>query len=96
MKMRKKSIIGISLLVVFLAALFVGSVGAAETMTIVGTVSDDGNIVDEGGKIYQIGENDKAAEVSEQSGKKVEVKGTVEESTGGNQTIMVESYKVIE
>jgi hypothetical protein len=94
--MRKKSIIGISLLVVFLAALVAGSVGAAESMTIVGTVSDDGNIVDENGKIYEIGDNDKTAEVSEQSGKNVEVKGTVEEGTGGNQTIMVESYKVIE
>jgi len=93
---RKKSIIGISVLVVFLAALFVGSVWAAETMTIVGTVSDDGNIVAENGQTYQIGDNDKAAEVSEQSGKKVEVKGTVEEGTGGNQTIMIESYKVLE
>ena len=94
--LRKKSIIGMSVLIVFVAALFVGSVWAAESMTIVGTVSDDGNIVAEGGKIYQIGDNDKAAEVSEQSGKKVEVKGTVEEGTGGDQTIMIESYKVIE
>jgi hypothetical protein len=94
--MRKKSIIGMSILVVFMAALVVGSVWAAESMTIVGTVSDDGNIVDESGKIYTIGENDKAAEVSEQSGKKVEVKGMVEEGSGGNQTIMIESYKVIE
>jgi hypothetical protein len=94
--MRKKSIIGIGILVVFMAALVVGSVWAAESMTIVGTVSDDGNIVDESGKIYTIGENDKAAEVTEQSGKKVEVKGMVEEGTGGNQTIMIESYKVVE
>jgi hypothetical protein len=93
---RKKSIIGMTILVVFMAALVVGSVWAAESMTIVGTVSDDGNIVDESGKIYTIGENDKAAEVSEQSGKKVEVKGMVEEGSGGNQTIMIESYKVIE
>lgn len=85
-----------SVLVVFLAALFVGSVWAAETMTIVGTVSDDGKIVADDGKTYQIGENDKTAEVSEQSGKKVEVKGTVEEGSGGSPTIMVESYKVIE
>jgi hypothetical protein len=92
----KKSIIGISVLVLFLAALFAGNVWAAETMTIVGTVSDDGNIVDESGKIYEIGDNDKAAEVSEQSGQKVEVKGTVEEGTGDNQMIMIESYKVIE
>ena len=92
----KKSIIGMSVLVVFLAALFVGSVWAAETMTIVGTVSDDGNIVAENGQTYQIGDNDKAAEVSEQSGKKVEVKGTVEEGSGGNQTIMIESYQVLE
>jgi hypothetical protein len=94
--MRKKSIIGMSILVVFMAALVVGSVWAAESMTIVGTVSDDGKIVDESGKTYSIGENDKAAEVSEQSGKKVEVKGTVEEGTGGSQTIMIESYKVVE
>ena len=93
---RKKSIIGISLLVVFVAALFAGSVWAAESMNIVGTVSDDGNIVAEGGKTYKIGDNDKAAEVSEQSGKKVEVKGMVEEGSDGNQTIMIESYKVIE
>jgi hypothetical protein len=92
----KKSIIGMSVLVVFLAALFVGSVWAAETMTIVGTVSDDGKIVADDGRTYDIGDNDQAAEVSEQSGKKVEVKGTVEEGTGGNQTIMIESYKVIE
>lgn len=94
--LRKKSIIGMGVLIVFVAALFAGSVWAAESMTIVGTVSDDGNIVAEGGKIYQIGDNDIAAEVSEQSGKKVEVKGTVEEGTGGDQTIMIESYKVIE
>ena len=92
----KKSIVGMSVLVVFLAALFVGSVGAAETMTIVGTVSDDGNIVDDGGKIYMIGDNDKAAEVSEQSGKKVEVTGMVEESSDGNEMIMIESYKIVE
>jgi len=92
----KKSMIGMSVLVVFLAALFVGSVWAAETMTIVGTVSDDGSIVAENGQTYEIGDNDKTAEVSEQSGKKIEVKGAVEEGSGGNQTIMIESYKVIE
>jgi hypothetical protein len=94
--MRKKSIIGMSILVVFMAALVVGSVWAAESMTIVGTVSDDGNLVDESGKIYTIGDNDKAAEVTQQTGKKVEVKGMVEEGSGGNQTIMIESYKVVE
>lgn len=94
--MRKKSIIGMSLLVVFVAALVAGNVWAAESKTIVGTVSDDGNIVDDGGKIYMIGDNDKAAEVSEQSGKKVEVTGMVEESSDGNQTIMIESYKIVE
>ena len=94
--LRKKSIIGMSLLIVFMAALVAGSVWAAESKTIVGTVSDDGNIVDDGGKIYMIGDNDKAGEVSEQSGKKVEVTGMVEESSDGNQTIMIESYKIVE
>jgi hypothetical protein len=94
--LRKKGIIGMSLLIVFMAALVAGSVWAAESKTIVGTVSDDGNIVDDGGKIYMIGDNDKAGEVSEQSGKKVEVTGMVEESSDGNQTIMIESYKIVE
>ena len=94
--LRKKSVIGMSLLIVFMAALVAGSVWAAESKTIVGTVSDDGNIVDDGGKIYMIGDNDKAAEVSEQSGKKIEVTGMVEESSDGNQTIMIESYKIVE
>jgi len=94
--LRKKSIIGMSLLVVFMAALVAGSVWAAESKTFVGTVSDDGKIVDDGGKAYMIGDNDKAGEVSEQSGKKVEVTGMVEESSDGNQTIMIESYKIVE
>lgn len=92
----KKSIIGISILAVFLVTLFAGSVLAGEAMTIVGTVSDDGSIADDNGKIYEIGDNDKAAEVSEHAGKKVEVKGTVEEGSGDNPTIMIESYQVIE
>ena len=94
--MRKKSIIGMSLLIVFMAALVAGSVWAAESKTIVGTVSDDGKIVDDAGKAYMIGDNYKAAEVSEQSGKKVEVTGMVEEGSDGNQTIMIESYKIVE
>jgi hypothetical protein len=94
--LKKKSIVGMGLLVVLLVALVAGSVWAAGSMTIVGTISDDGSIVDDGGKIYMIGDNDKAAEVSEQSGQKIEVTGMVEESSDGNETIMIESYKIIE
>ena len=38
----------------------------------------------------------KSDEVAENAGQKVEVKGTVEESSDGTKTIAIESYKVME
>lgn len=96
-KMAKQyKIIGIGVLVVFMAFAFSGSLWAAEAKTIVGTVNDDGMIVDEKGVIYEIAEGDMSDEIAEKTGEKIEVKGMVEESDGGNMTIMIESYKVVE
>ena len=94
--MKKRTILIMSLLVVFLVAAFAGSIFAGESMTIVGTVNEDGQIVDNSGTIFEIGENDKSDAVSENSGTKVEVIGMVEEDSSGNKTIMIESFKVIE
>jgi hypothetical protein len=94
--MKKRTFVIMSILVVFLMAAFAGSIFAGESMTIVGTVNDDGQIVDNSGAVFEIGENDKSEAVSENSGNKVEVIGTVEEDSSGNKTIMIESFKVIE
>jgi len=94
--MTKRTSIAMSILVVFLLTGFAGSILAGEAKTIVGTVNDDGQLVDDSGAIYEIAENSNSAAVSEKAGSKVEVKGMVEEDSGGNKTIMIESFKVLE
>jgi predicted lipoprotein with Yx(FWY)xxD motif len=94
MKKVNKQLLGV--LVVFAIFAFCGSAIAAESMTILGTINEDGVLVDDSGTLYMLGEDDKGAEVAENSGKKVEVKGTVEESSDGTKTIAIESYKVME
>ena len=93
-KIVKKQLLGI--LVLFAIFAFCGAAIAAESMTIVGTINDDGVLVDEGGEIYMLGEDDKAGEVIENPGQKVAVKGTVAESSDGTKTITIESYTVME
>jgi predicted lipoprotein with Yx(FWY)xxD motif len=92
--MVKKQLLGV--LVVFAIFAFCGAAIAADSMTIVGTINDDGVLVDEGGTLYMLGEDDKGAAVADNAGKKVEVMGTVEEASDGTKTITVESYKVME
>jgi hypothetical protein len=94
MKNVNKQLLGV--LVVFAIFAFCGAAIAAESMTIVGTINEDGVLVDDSGTLYMLGEDDKGAEVAENSGKKVEVKGTVEESSDGTKTIVIESYTVME
>jgi hypothetical protein len=94
--MLKHSRILMSILAVCLMAVFAGGILAGESMKIVGTVNDDGQIVDDSGAIFEIGENDKSDEVANNSGTKVEVVGMVEEDGSGNKTIMIESFKVLE
>jgi len=93
--MTKRTTIIMSILVVFLMAAFAGSILAGEAMTIVGVVNNDGQIVDDSGVIYEIGENSNSEAIAEKTGNKVEVKGMVEEDSG-TKTIIIESFKVIE
>jgi len=90
----KKQLFGV--LVVFAIFAFCGAAIAGESMTIVGTINDDGVLVDQKGALYMLSEDEKGEEVAENAGKKVEVKGTVEEASDGTKTIAVESYKVME
>ena len=89
-----KQLLGV--LVVFAIFAFCGAAIAAESMTIVGTINDDGVLVDQKGVVYMLGDDEKSEELAENAGKKVEVKGTVEESSDGAKTIAIESYKVTE
>ena len=86
----------LGILVIFAIFAFCGAAIAGQSMTIVGTINDDGVFVDQKGAIYMLGEDEKSEELAENAGQKVEVKGTVEESSDGTKTIAIESYKVME
>ena len=82
--------------VVFSVLALIGAAIAGQSVTIVGTINDDGVLVDKGGELYMLNEDEKSEELVENAGNKVEVKGTVMESSDGTKTIAVESYKVME
>jgi len=82
--------------VVFSVFALIGAAIAGQSVTIVGTINDDGVLVDKGGELYMLNEDEKSEELVENAGNKVEVKGTVKESSDGTKTIAVESYKVME
>lgn len=94
--MTKSKFMTLSILLFFLMAAFTGSIFAGETMTIVGMITEDGLIVDKGGMIYEIGENEKFDAITEHFDVKIEATGTVEEDEGGNKIIMIDSFKVLE
>jgi len=91
---QQKQLFGI--LVIFAIFAFCGTAIAGQSMTIVGTINDDGVLVDQKGELYIIGEDEKSEELTENAGQKVEVKGTMEESSDGTKTIAIESYKVMQ
>jgi hypothetical protein len=89
----------LSMLVVLLAFGAVGSVLAeqeSKPVTMVGIVEEDNSITDDAGTNYMFQENDKAGELAEHIGQKVEITGTLEESPDGAKVITVENYKLLE
>jgi hypothetical protein len=92
-KNRKYLFIGF--LAMLMIAFLSGSVISADSITIVGTINADGQIVTDNDQVYEIGENKKGDELFELVGKKVKVTGTVVEEDG-TKVITVISYKVIE
>jgi hypothetical protein len=83
------------MMILVLAALFSGVAVAEETIAVVGTINEDYQLVDNGGVVYDIADNDLGYEVSEHIGKKVSVIGTVTEEEG-SKTITIASYEIIE
>ncbi len=84
----------VGLCVMIIVALFSGSAISAESVTIVGTINDNYQIVTDNDQVYEIGDNEKADELMELIDKRVKVTGTVEE-VGGAKVITVTSYEVI-
>ena len=88
-----KQLFGI--LIIFAIFVFYGAAIAGQSVTIVGTVNDDGVLVDQKGELYILREDEKSGELAENAGQKVEVKATMEESSDGTKNIAIESYKVM-
>jgi hypothetical protein len=90
----KKLLLG--MFVIFLVAGVAGYALAQKHVTMVGTVGEDSTIVDDSGQSYQVAEDEKADEIAQYVGRKVEVKGVIEENADGSKMITIESYKLIE
>ena len=66
-----------------------------EDVTIVGTVNDENQIVDNAGTVYEVADNEKGEELMEHVGKKIQVMGTVMEGDDGK-LITITSFTVVE
>jgi hypothetical protein len=92
-KNTKKILLGI--LVIGIAALLSGIAMAGEEVAISGTINEDGQLVDQSGMAYDIGDTEQGNEVMELVGKKVSVQGTVMEAEG-TKVITITSYELVE
>ena len=68
---------------------------ATEESIIVGTITEDNQIVDQDGQAYVIKQNKQGSDIIEFVGKKAQIKGTVLEADG-TKTIEIASYELIE
>ena len=91
-KNTKRFLTGI--LILSFVSLFAGFAIGGD-VTIVGTVNDDNQIVDDDGTVYDVADNEKGEELMEHAGKKIQVKGTVMEGDDGK-LITITSYTVMD
>ncbi len=91
--MKKRMLSG--LICLAMLALLSGIAIAAEESIIVGTITEDNQIVDQDGQAYMIKQNKQADDIIEFVGKKAQIKGTVLEADG-KKTIEIVSYELIE
>jgi hypothetical protein len=89
----KKLLTGI--LIFGLVPMFAGLALGGEDVTIVGTINEDNQIIDDAGVVYEVADNEVGEEVIEQVGQKLQVRGTVIEGEDGKM-ITITSYTVIE
>jgi len=91
-KNTKKLLTGI--LILSFISMFAGFAIGGD-VTVVGTVNDENQIVDNDGTVYDVADNEKGEELMEHVGKKIQVMGTVMEGDDGK-LITITSYTVIE
>ncbi|MEE4264753.1 MAG: hypothetical protein V2I56_18865 [Desulfobacteraceae bacterium] len=88
----KKLLTGI--LILSFVSMFAGFAIGGD-VTIVGTVNDENQLVDNAGTVYEVADNEKGQELMGHVGKKIQVMGTVMEGDDGK-LITITSYSVIE
>ena len=89
----KKWVIGI--LALALVAFFAGPALSGDAMTITGTINEDGQVITDDGKAYDVVDTEKGDEVVEMVDQKIKATGTVEESEG-KIMISITEYEVLE
>lgn len=95
LKMKKnKRYLFVGLCSMIIVAFITGVAISGKTVTIVGTVNEDYQIVADDGQIYEVADTEKGEEVIDLVGKKVKATGTAEESDG-KKVITITSYEVI-
>ena len=82
-------------LIICFVFMFSGFALSEGDVTVVGTINEENQIVDDGGAVYEVADNEMGEEVMEHVGKKIQVKGTVMEDQG-LKTITIKSYTLVE
>lgn len=96
MKMKKKSkIIYLITSIFILTIMLIGISSAGNTITIVGFVNEDYQIVDQKGAVYEVADNEKGDEVLELVGKQVKVTGNLMDADD-TPIINITLYEVID
>ena len=93
---RKNVMLGLSMTAVVLIIAFVGNTLAQEAKTIIATLNEEGNLVDQNGIVYRIDAGAINDEDILNSDATFEVNGIVEEDDSGRKWLTIQNYKVIE
>jgi len=92
----KKALIGIGIAAMVLMVASVGLTFAQEAKTIVGTLNEDGDLIDQNGTVYVIDGDGLSEEDSVNGDAVFEVNGIMEEDDEGTKWITIQNYKIIE
>jgi hypothetical protein len=90
-----KKVLIIGLLAMVVVGFMFGAGLASEPVMIQGQVTEDNQLMDEAGNVYDIVDTEAGNEVVELVGAKVEIQGTVMEDQDGK-VIAIESFRIIE
>jgi hypothetical protein len=83
------------LILVFLLFFAAQAAFADESVSVIGTINNEFQIVTDTGEVYNIGENENSVELDMLAGSKVEAVGIID-NTDGDRVIYITTFKVIE